>query len=446
LSKARILLISYLFPPAGGIAVQRCISLAKYLCAYGFEVHVLKARTTGPVHDPSLLTHVPPAVTVHDAFTPDIPFALRQKLWARFTGSRKEADNGAPATQPAFPLRQLVANVVKRVLSPEPEITWVPFALRKARKIVRKHGIEFVLVSVPPFSALMVGTALKAEFPSLTLVSDFRDEWLSFYLKEFDFQNTEFTRRRAEVIERAAVTSSDLVVAVNRSSCDEIRRRYPQQPDRKFKVVPNGYDPEVFRNFQPRQQRSAHMVVTHIGTVYKTASPVHYLDALDAAPDELRNGIETRFIGRIVDNDRGSLEARRHPVKVIGFLPQAEALEYMEETDYLLLTMTNEISIPGKLYEYMAGGKPILAITPAGSEVDRIVRETGCGLTAAPDNPQAIRDMLGRAFLAWRTGQPLVRPNTALIRSYERPRLVAEYAGIMQAARCGEAAQYACPS
>ena len=96
----------------------------------------------------------------------------------------------------------MVTGLVRRVLSPEPEVLWVPFALRKARRIVRRHGIEVVLVTAPPFSAFLVGNALKREFPYLTLVSDFRDEWLKFYLGTFDFQKGDYTRRRAAEIER----------------------------------------------------------------------------------------------------------------------------------------------------------------------------------------------------------------------------------------------------
>ena len=196
------------------------------------------------------------------------------------------------------------------MLCPEPEILWVPFALRKARKIIKRHGIEFVLVTVPPFSALVVGTALKREFPALRLISDFRDEWLSFYLKDFDFQSDDHTRRKAETIERESVEHSDLVVAVNESSRDEIRRRYPLQPDRKFVVVPNGYDPETFAGFLPRANQSPRMLVTHVGTVYKTASPRYYLDAADGLPEEVRSQIETRFVGRIAESEQPLLEGR----------------------------------------------------------------------------------------------------------------------------------------
>jgi len=426
-----------LFPPVGGIGVQRALSLAKYLPQCGFEVHVLKATNAGgPVYDPDLVRQIPASVRVHEAFTPEIPFAIRQKLWARLTaGQAKPSAQAvtAPLRQ-GFSLKKLVTDTTRRIMNPEPEILWVPFALRKARQIIRRYGIQYVMVTVPPFSALVVGTRLKREFPSLVLVSDFRDEWLSFYLKDFDFQNSAGTRRKAETIERESVEASDLVVAVNRSSRDEIRKRYPEQAERKFRVLPNGYDPEVFRGITPQPKTGERMVVTHVGTVYKTASPRFYLDAVDTLPEEIRSRIETRLVGRVAESERACLEGRKSQVTQLGFMPQAEALKHMADTDYLLLTMTNDISVPGKLFEYMAVHKPILAMAARGSEVDQLLIETSAGLCVPPDDTEGIRAMLIRAFEAWRDRKALIEGDGQAVRCYERPRLVEEYGKLIREA------------
>jgi glycosyltransferase involved in cell wall biosynthesis len=96
--------------------------------------------------------------------------------------------------------------------------------------------------------------------------------------------------------------------------------------------------------------------------------------------------------------------------------------------------MTNDISVPGKVFEYMAARKPILAIAAPGSEVDQILRETGAGLCAPPDDTEAIQAMLLRAVEAWRTGTNLLQGDGDSVRRYERPRLVAEYSTLMRGA------------
>jgi glycosyltransferase involved in cell wall biosynthesis len=428
-----VLIVSYLFPPMGGIAVQRALSLARYLPRCGYEVHVLKARNAaGPVYDPSLLNHVPDSISIHSAFTPEIPFELRQKIWkwmSRGTGSA-----GPSSSSTAKPARgpSLATRLAQRVFCPEPEILWVPFAVRAARSIVRRHSIDVVLVTAPPFSAFLVGTAVKGSFPNVKLISDFRDEWLTFYLNNNEFQSSAHTRRRAAEIERATVQLSDLVVAVTESSLQEIRGRYPEQPDAKFRCLPNGYDPMVFADFRPRQHEGKKVIVTHVGTVYKNASPRFYLQALDNLPEEVRDRFETRFIGRVADSERPFLEASRSALRILGFMPQAEAFRYMEETDYLLLTMTDSISMPGKFYEYMATGKPILALSPPNGEVQQILRETGAGWCVEPGDQPAIRQMLLRASGQPQTGRCEYQPDWEAIRRYERPRLVEEYGGLIR--------------
>jgi glycosyltransferase involved in cell wall biosynthesis len=99
----------------------------------------------------------------------------------------------------------------------------------------------------------------------------------------------------------------------------------------------------------------------------------------------------------------------------------------MERTDLLLLTMTNDISLPGKLFEYMATGKPILALTPQGSEVHRILQETGAGWCVDPGDTAKIQAMLARAYDSVRAGVKIVAEDRAMVRRYERPRLAAEY-------------------
>lgn len=430
----RLLIVSYLFPPNGGIAVQRALSLAKYLPANHFEVHILKARNAAsPADDPGLLQHIPPAVRIHDAFTPEIPFHLRQRIWKFMSRPGK-----APAGQAAAPgkpaggsaWKTLFSRLARRIFCPEPEILWVPFAVRQARKIVRRHAIDAVLITAPPFSAFVAGARLKREFPHLKLIADFRDEWLTFYLKDFDFQNSPHTRRRAEEIERETVERSDLVVAVTESSLLEIRNRYPEQPDAKFACVHNGYDPEVVNAFPPHVRTDGKVIVTHMGTVYKTASPQYYLDALDALPEQIRSRFETRFIGRISEDLREVLRNRKSEIKILGFLPQKQALEHVAETDYLLLTMTNDISLPGKLFEYLAMGRRILALSSSQGEVRRILETTRTGWCEDFNDPAAIQSMLRRAA-GCASAIPPFDPDWTAIRRFERPVLARRYGDLI---------------
>lgn len=433
----KLLIISYVFPPFGGITVQRALNFAKYLPESGLEVHVVTAsNAAAPVRDAGLLKHIPAAVRIHRVPTPEPPFYLRKKVWDLIAGGKpkgRPADPSEPEKQPAAGgLKSHVAGFVKSLLMPDPQVLWKPFAVWKACRVIETHGIDTVLVTAPPFSVFLAGNEIKRRYPHIRLVSDFRDEWLRFYLTDFDFLSDSKTRRRAEAIERETVERSDLVIAVTNSSLKEIRGRYRELPDRKFALLPNGYDPSTFSVLKPRNHGlEGQMVVTHIGTAYRTASPVYYLDALDSLPEEIRSRVETRFIGRVAETEQGIFSGRKSRVRLLGFMPQAEAVRHMEETDYLLLTMTNDFSLPGKLFEYMASGKPILALSPRGGEVDVMLRETRAGECVPHDDQTAVRQLLLRAWE--RRENPAGEGGVVrdAVQRYERPRLAREMAALL---------------
>ena len=438
----KTLLVTYLFPPAGGVAVQRALSLARYLPENGHELHVLCCRNpTVPQMDPGLLRRVPPGLPIHRVFSPEIPFKVRHALWRVLGGGNKRGghEDKKPAEQPASHqaaggLKSFLRGLVQRVLNPDPEIIWAPGAYLRAVSLIRKHGITNVIVTAPPFSSFLIGMRLKRKFPHIKFIADFRDDWIGYYLKEYDYYRSEIMARRAVQLERETVEAASLVVSVTASMLDSIRQRHPSQPSEKFALIPNGYDPAMFTAFQPRSHGTGKIVVTYTGTLHPSSSPKHYLDALDSLPEALRSRFETRFVGRIAKEVEPLLEGRKSLIRTYGWIPQAEALRLSEETDYLLLIMLFASAMTGKVFEYMATGKPVLAVGPPEGELAMAINDTRVGWCADPNKPEEVRAMLERAAAAVDSGAPF-QPRTDLIQKYDRSRQAAEYSRLIQASR-----------
>ena len=268
IQRDKILLISCYFPPAGGINVQRILSLARYLPQNGFRVFVLSARSSVPMMDPELVNLIPKDVEVHRTWTLEPPFRLRKKLWSRVESSGPSPANTNGLVAKA---KSTIARGVKRFVCPDPQVLWYPFAIRRASKLIRKEGIQTVLVTTPPFSAFLILNELKRRFPHLRTIADIRDEWLDYFVNEFVFRGDKYVSERAAQIERATVESCDRIVNVTGASMDRIRSRYPEQPDEKFVLVPNGYDPAAFCEFRSRSHEAGKLVFTYTGTVYSPA-------------------------------------------------------------------------------------------------------------------------------------------------------------------------------
>lgn len=427
MSQDKVLLISCYFPPAGGINVQRAVSLARYLPQNGFQVFVLTARSSVPMTDADLVDLVPECVQVHRTWTLEPPFRLRKKLWSRINSPDASA---AVKNGPGAKVKSLLARKIKRLICPDPQVLWYPIAIRRATKLIRRENIRTVLVTAPPFSAFLLVNELKRRFPHLRTIADVRDEWLDYFVKEFVFCGDEYVSARAAQIERETVESCDRIVNVTRASLNRMRSRYPEQPGHKFVLIPNGYDPAVFSEFRSRSHQLDKLVFTYTGTVYRPASPKAFLDALESLP-QIRAGIQTRFVGRIAEEfDRGIFENRQSSVRLVDFVPQKDARRFMEETDVLLLPWTDRVNIPGKFYEYLVTGKPILALCYPDSEVARIMEQTASGWCVHPDDFGAIQRVL--VEIHGLGGKYPHARNWEAIRRFERPRLAAEYARVIR--------------
>jgi glycosyltransferase involved in cell wall biosynthesis len=427
-----LLLITYSFPPAAGVGVQRALSLAKYLPEQGFRVHVLTVKNPAAVgQDQKVLEALPESVSIYHSRTLELPFRARKLLKQVF--SRKGGVACAPNsnhTKPGWfqPLRERVTDTI----CPDPQVFWVPLAIRHAAKLIGRHNIDTILVTAPPFSVFLIGNALKHRFPNTRLITDYRDEWLTYYLNTLSLFVSPRIRAKCAEIERQTIHASDRIVAATHSAIQEIRLRYPSEPADKFAVVHNGYDPLAFASFHSKQRCDSRIVITYTGTIYAPSQPDCYLAALDALPGELAKRVETRIIGHIEDPKVREILSRRPSIRLHKFLPQKELFQQMEHTDYLLLIWNDKINIPGKLFEYMATGKPILALTIPGGEAWRMIKATGSGWCADLTNREETAGLLRAAADGTLVCGKALVPKWEAIRRFERPRLVAEYGDVIR--------------
>jgi glycosyltransferase involved in cell wall biosynthesis len=419
---ANVLLITYVFPPGGGIGVPRALAYAKYLPALQCRLSILApSKPSLRDDDPELCKLVPPEVVVHRAWSPELPFALRDRVWK----------NAAVAASQA-PGRKLFRWLAQYMLFPDPQTIWVPFALRKARRIVRQESIDTVILNVPPFSTLKIGVALKKKFPHLTLISDFRDDWVGYYLRNIDAPCKE-KERRALALEAAAVAASTYVSTVTEKWVSQFRKRYPKEPAGKFICTSNGFDRDMFQNLPRCPRKKGKVVITYFGTVHNNRiySPANYLNALESLPTEICSQIETHFIGRVVPDALPLLKRTKACVVLTGFMPKLKGLRCLQESDFVLLIATDAGSHAGKLFDYLGCGKPILALSPQGGEIDQLLQRTKTGWCADPWDKDAIRKMILSAYNRMAESGPIINPDSVAVNTYSWPKIMAQFASVV---------------
>ncbi len=411
----------------------RAASLARYLPAENIRLDVLTTRNASAVGtDSTLLNEIPAEVQIHRTVTLDLPFGLKKWIKKLIVGRRSPNSSAGVAAPTGKP--NLLKRALQDLLLPDPQVTWLPVLSRAAKQLVTSRNIDLVLITVPPFSSVLLVEKLRKKFPRLSIVVDFRDEWLSTTLDLVSFSRSKRAIRLARDSETAAVANATCVVAVTEAARREIRHRYPQEPDSKFQLISNGFDSTRLRNFLPSGKRHPgdKIVVTYVGTIYGSTEPTTLVQALLSLPAEVKARFILRFIGRIEEpRFRDTLLQLGDMVDLQGFMPQREALAAMNEADYALLLTHDPLNISAKFYDYIGAGKPIIATVHPEGDVRRLLEELRAGWWASSRDVEGIRRLFLDAAARGETLYEDFHPNIELIAQYERKVLAKRYAGLL---------------
>lgn len=383
-------MICYFFPPMGDGGVFRSAKLARYLPASGWRPQVLCGRPEDYwVRDETLLAQLPENLPVRR-----VGGATGQALLRRLRGR----GGGAPAAggRRSSGLFRRLRKLGDFFLLPDSYRGWIGPALDAGRELLRPGDIELIYSSSPPDSAHLVARRLAAE-TGLPWVADFRDPWFNLHLKTPPTPLHRAWHRRQE----ASVLAAAQVVAVTAGW----RRRYAERAARPPVLIRNGYDPADFAALPPESGGGdGRIEILHAGKLSITRSARPFFAGLAALRDErpeLARRLRVSLLGpRESDNEAAAAEmGLADLVRFEPPVPHAESVRRQAGADLLLLIKHDDPRyrdlIPGKFYEYVAAGAPILAMTPAG-EVEDLMAEHGLGWTCRPDSA-AVKTALAEA-------------------------------------------------
>jgi glycosyltransferase involved in cell wall biosynthesis len=408
----QVLIVSRELPPAIGPHPIRVAKLAKYLPDFGWEATVLSvpfdhvvlrddelAREMGElrvVRVPRLLARTMPPVPA-----PDV----------------RPAEGDATADGAAHPYRRNGLRLQSKLLVPDSAVLWALPASRRASAMAEQF--DAVLTTAPPFSTHLVGDALSRRH-GLPWVAEYRDNWTTNPLYRRARPIQWFNRR----LERRFLSRAQAIVVVSEAAAEEMRAAFPDAAAR-IHVARNGFDPD---DLPPRAARPAVFEIAYAGSLEARRDPRPFfaaLAALIAQRPEIGESIHLHLMGWVVD---WAIEAARAAigrdrVQFDGLLSHREALERASRAAVLLgITTRMEAGGAGltsKLFEYVGLGRPVLMLAPEGP-ARQLVRESGCGLGADPDDVEAIADAVGVLFDEWRLGTERAAPPDAIARLTRR--------------------------
>lgn len=417
-----ILVIAHFFPPTGGAGVQRSSKFVKYLPTYGYlPVVVTGARDPTDRWSPedlTLLSDIPDNVVVYRA------------KWEK--GKAPRSGKHSPRQEALYECAVVA---------------------------VEKHRPDLIFVSMSPFQDASVASALSARF-DIPWVADLRDPWA---LDEFQVYQTRFHRyMHLRRMKRALITASGIIMntPVAKRRLIEV---FPEFRRRPVISITNGFDTEDVSITHTKEHGECFKIV-HTGTFHTQIglhqrahdelyrilgkcssgvkllprSPFFLLQALDRIydrdPDIMKN-IQVIFAGTMSEEDTRLISDSKIAGRVVvtGYLDHVRSASHVCSADLLFLPLhglnksDRSSIVPGKAYEYIASGNPILAALPAGDARDFIEESGNCWL-ADPGDVSALEMGIRHFYGQWIDGSICYKRDASRLRKFERKQLTKDLA------------------
>lgn len=422
----RVLLVAHHFPPSGGSGPNRALAMATFLREHGWEPTVLTVDSAwAMMPDAALAAELPGDVRV---------------VRTRSLEPRPAQPGPTPRTRARpSPVRPTTAGLrshlghLKRF--PDAHAGWIPFATAAALR----ERYDVVYSTSGPFSSHVVGLLVKL-VRRTPWVAELRDGWYVWNRSIFpDYPGWRGGLERR--LESRALHTADRVVLVTERMAETFRRQYPDLPATHFAVVSNGYNPLQTSETAPLRAPAARqpVVLVHAGALYYGRSVAALLAAVReslASASDQSGGVRLDLLGTLDAAARAEVTAAgldQH-VRVLGPVDHASALAAMRQAHLLVLvanaTPGAEATVPGKLFEYLVSGRPILALAPRPSSTRDVLEHTGGGYLALPDDPTSVATALRQAVDDLRHGRARTA-DPAAVATYDRRRLAGEMAAVL---------------
>jgi glycosyltransferase involved in cell wall biosynthesis len=321
--------------------------------------------------------------------------------WVRYVGPRgrlpAEELHGLSGTDRA--LRQ-AALFSRRLLMPDEFVTWGLTAIPAARRIVQDERIDVLLTTSPPASVNLIGAAVK-QATGVPWVADLRDSIAANPDRNVERVSVRVKERGQALVAKLVARYADAVSGVSDTIADELRVLGAL----RVETIPNGSDFDDFEGLEYR--RGQRFRITHTGSFFGKRDPRPFLRALADSPAD----VVARFVGGLRSSDREFADELGLGERLEGLehVPRRRALELQRDSEALLLLLPEAggrgRTVPsGKIYEYLAAERPILAAVPTDGVAADLVRRTGAGVVVPPDDVHALREALSGLEARWRAG------------------------------------------
>jgi Glycosyl transferases group 1 len=427
LETKKVLVISYYWPPAGGPGVQRWLKMCKYLPDFGWQPTVFVPENPSyPIIDEALQQEVSPDLNIIKQKIFE-PYALAEKLHGK---NKKFKAGQFDVGQKQGLLSRIFIWIRGNFFIPDARKFWIKPSIKRLKKYLDEHPHDIVVSSGPPHSLHLIAMALKAEFPHMKWVADFRDPWTEISYHSQLKLSPRAAKKHLD-LEQQVFDKADICLATSYTDAQNFAKK-----NAKALTLTNGFDAS---DFKAKIAENKQFVLAYVGVLEQLRNPQILWQALNdlmLEHEDFAQDFECHFVGRLDDEILKDLAGTALQKKLIhhGYVPHQKAIAHMQSANFLLLTNFPTAQyqgiIPGKLFEYLACQRPILSFGPEKSDVAQILARTQAGAHFAYTQKAKLKAYLLQQYRAWQDQKPF-EMNLSAIKSFERQQLSQDLANIM---------------
>ena len=386
------LIITYYWPPSGGAGVQRWLKFVKYLREFGWEPVIYTPLDPHfPIKDNTLTTDISADIEV-----------IRMPIWEPYSFYKKitkgestpKIDSGTLNNHksPGI-ISQLSVWIRGNLFIPDARKFWITPSVKFLRKYLREHHVDVIISTGPPHSMHLIALKLKEEL-NIPWLADFRDPWTDIdYYKEMKISS--FADKRHKKLELKTITTCNAMVVVS----PEMKTNYENMGGRNVHLITNGFDPDDMGN--DLVITDTKFSISHIGTLppgFNLRGLWKVLAELTKTLPGFKNNLAIRLVGKVDDSvidDLSALNLEKQ-LELPGYVAHDLAARIMKQSSVLLLVINQNSPnakgiLTGKIFEYLAARRPILAIGPTDGSLAGILEETGAGTISTYNDEAQIK-------------------------------------------------------
>ena len=411
----KLLFITYFWAPASKATIHWPLKIIKHLPQYGWSPSVLTVNDNYiESRDESLMTHVNPNLKTIKTKAWE-PFTLYKK----FTGKNSDkplVDSEAMSSSSAGAKDRMSKWIRWNLFIPDARVGWYPHAVKAGLKELRENAYDAIVTLGPPHSTHLIGKTLSSK-TGLPFIPILIDPWTDIvYYKSY--KRSRIAIDVDKHFENNVLKQASHVVFVTNSTREDYVAKYSFIKN-KSSVLYWGYNEEDFQNVKRTRENSNELVILHSGNIFDYQNPANLWKTLSTMKQEGKK-IRIKFTGTVSPLIRSEItnNGLDTVTEYMGILPYKEMLQEVMNADVLLVCPSEKRHIPGKLFEYLRSGNPILAFNDDNPEVKEMIESAVSGMMLKYD------DSASEFFRILDT----FNPNPEIIKQYDRQNITKDFA------------------